>query len=207
MKFTTFVALVAFGLTTTAAMAQNTQDTTPETAPAETPAAPLPGGDLAIGSTGEPQPGQIYQRETHGDFSIRCVKAPAGETDPCQLFQRLSDQTGNPTADVNFFPVTGVDGVEGGATVVTPLQTLLTAQVTLSVDGGSERRYPFAFCDAQGCYARMGFTAAEMAQFRSGSQGEISVRPALAPDQVVTMRLSLSGFTAGMNALSAPPAE
>ena len=121
--------------------------------------------------------------------------------EPCQLFQRLTDANGNPTADVNFFDVAGDGQVQGGATVVTPLQTLLTSQVTLSVDGGAERRYPFAFCDTQGCYSRMGFTAAEMAEFRAGATATISVRPALAPEQLVVMNMSLAGFTAGMQAI------
>jgi len=163
--------------------------------------------ELPLGQAATPQVPQIYERETHGDFSVRCARVPDTAVEPCQLFQRLTDANGNPTADVNFFDVAGDGQVQGGATVVTPLQTLLTAEVTLSVDGGVERRYPFAFCDAQGCYSRMGFTAAEMAEFRAGNSVTISVRPALAPDQLVVMNLSLSGFTAGMQAITVAEAQ
>ena len=163
----------------------------------EAPTAP----ELPLGQTATAQAPQIYEREAHGDFSVRCARVPDTAVEPCQLFQRLTDANGNPTADVNFFDVAGDGQVQGGATVVTPLQTLLTSQVTLSVDCGAERRYPFAFCDTQGCYSRMGFTAAEMAEFRAGATATISVRPALAPEQLVVMNMSLAGFTAGMQAI------
>ena len=34
-----------------------------------------------------------------------------------------------------------------GATVLTPLETLLTQMVTLTIDGGKAKRYPFTWCD------------------------------------------------------------
>jgi invasion protein IalB len=200
MKLTPLVMSLVFGLAaSTAATAQETA--TPQ-APAPAAAATPPGGDLALGAGDEPRVGNIYQREVHGDWAVRCVKMAEGQADPCQLFQRMVDQEGNPTADINFFDVADGGQVAGGATVVTPLQTLLTAQVTLIVDGGAERRYPFAFCDAQGCYSRMGFTAEEMAQFRGGKQATVKVRPAAAPDQEVIMSVSLTGFTAGIQSIT-----
>lgn len=180
-------------------------------APAETaPAGParVPGGELSTGTAAAPagqaaapaQPG-IYVREEHGDFEVRCLQAPDGQEDPCQLFQRLSDAEGNPTADINFFDLPPGSELAGGATILTPLQTLLTAQVTISIDGGQPRRYPFAFCDQSGCYARLGFTEADLNQFRRGASARVVVVPALAPDQPAELTLSLSGITAGLAAI------
>ena len=163
-------------------------------------AATLPGGDLARGQAvgGEPQ---IYVREEHGDWEVRCLEVPEGQEDPCQLYQRLLDEQGNPTADVNFFDLPDGSEIVAGATVLTPLQTLLTQQVTMTIDGGQPRRYPFSFCDQSGCYARMGFTQADVQALRRGASATLVVVPALAPDQPARMRMSLSGFTAGLAAV------
>ena len=171
-----------------------------ETPATETPAPAAPGGDLSVGEAlgGGPE---IYVREEHGDWEIRCLRAPEGQEDPCQMYQRLADQQGNPTADVNIFDLPDGGEVVAGATVLTPLQTLLTAQVTMTVDGGQPRRYPFSFCDPTGCYARMGFTAQDVASLKRGAKATIVVVPALAPDQRAEMTMSLTGFTAGLAAV------
>lgn len=170
-------------------------------APAEdAPSAPAPGGDLAVGQTAQTGP-QIYVREEHGDWEVRCLRAPEGQDDPCQLYQRLSDAQGQPTADINFFDLPDGNEIVAGATLLTPLQTLLTAQVRVSVDGGQPRTYPYSFCDPSGCYARMGFTAEDVANFRRGAVAEVIVVPALAPDQPAELTMSLSGFTAGLAAV------
>jgi invasion protein IalB len=188
-------------------------------APAEAPEAQAPEAQAPAAAveellpTGEPVAGaapaqaaaqgpEIYVREEHGDWEVRCLRAPEGQEDPCQLFQRLEDQNGNPTADVNVFDLPDGGEIVAGATVLTPLQTLLTAQVTMSVDGGEPRRYPFAFCDPAGCYARLGFTAGDVARLRAGANAEIVVVPAQAPDQQANLTMSLMGFTAGYAAVS-----
>ena len=165
---------------------------------------PPPGGELAEGrSVGEALGGgpQIYIREEHGDWEVRCLEAPEGQEDPCQLYQRLSDQQGNPTADVNFFDVPDGGDIVAGATVLTPLQTLLTAQVVMTIDGGQPRRYPYSFCDPAGCYSRMGFSSADVAAFKAGNTATLVVVPALAPDQSAELKMSLKGFTAGLAAV------
>ena len=195
------VAALALALTfATPASAQDAADDTAD----ETPAPTSPGGDLTTGqSVGQALGGgpEIYVREEHGDWEVRCLKAPEGQDDPCQLYQRLADQQGNPTADVNFFDLPDGNEIVAGATVLTPLQTLLTAQVTMTVDGGQPRRYPYSFCDTTGCYSRMGFTAEDIAAFKRGAKATLIVVPALAPDQRAELTMSLMGFTAGMAAV------
>lgn len=213
-RFSPFLASIAALSMTFAApvMAQDATATDGDATATETPApAPVtPGGDLSTGSAvGEAIGGgpQIYVREEHGDWEVRCLEAPEGQDDPCQLYQRLSDQQGNPTADVNFFDVPDGGDVVAGATVLTPLQTLLTAQVTLAVDGGQPRRYPYSFCDSSGCYSRMGFTAEDVAAFKRGAAATLTVVPALAPDQQAQLTMSLTGFTAGLAAVEVPNPE
>lgn len=187
------------------AAAQTADDTaTPEAeAPATDVEAQAEGaGGLSLGEpvATEPQVGQPYVVETFTAWELRCVKAPEGE-DPCQLYQLLRDEGGNAVAEFTIFPLPEGGQAAAGATVITPLETLLTAQLRLSVDGGQARRYPFAFCSTIGCFSRMGFTADEIAQFKAGSAATVAINPAAAPDETVDLSLSLSGFTAGFEAL------
>ena len=115
--------------------------------------------------------GQPYERETFGDWSLRCVRAAEGP-DPCQLYQLLLDAEGNAVAEISMFPLPEGGEAVAGATIVAPLETLLTEELTLSVDGAAARVYPFTFCTAAGCVARVGFTAEEVQQFRNGVAAE-----------------------------------
>lgn len=176
--------------------------------PAATPAAD-PATDLNMGApvtAGPPQVGQTYIRGApFGDWSLRCLKAETGE-DPCQLYQLLSDADGNAVAEISMFPLPAGGQAAAGATIVAPLETLLTEQITISVDGTGARRYPFTFCNRAGCVARVGFTAEEVAQFKAGAEASLRIVPAAAPDQEVVLKISLVGFTAGYDSTATPPA-
>lgn len=193
--------------TTESARAPESEAPAAEAAPAEPPAdaasgAPQP--DLALGepADGEPQVGQPYVREEFGDWSLRCLRTEDGN-DPCQLYQLLLDQEGNAVAEISLFPLPEGREATAGAEIVAPLMTLLTEDLTMSVDGTAGRRYPFSFCNAAGCVARVGFTAEEIQQFKQGNAGLLSLVPAMAPDQRVDLTISLSGFTAGYDAVVA----
>ena len=181
-----------------------------EEAPAETEATDDSGqqteSDLAIGTEAEPPVGATYDVQKIKDWSVRCVKTENGN-DPCRLHQLLRDAQGTPVAEINFFTVPEGGPVAAGASVVTPLETLLTEQVRLSVDAGKALVYPFRFCIQTGCISRMGFTPDELEQFKRGANARIIIVPANAPDAEVVLEISLSGFTAGFETLSALPAE
>lgn len=143
--------------------------------------------------------GQAYFAEQSGDWALRCLRTPEDQRDPCQLYQLLLDDDGNEVAEFSMFPLPPGSQAAAGATIVVPLETLLTQQLTLSVDGSNSRRYPFTFCNAAGCVARVGFTEDEVNQFKRGNTANLRMVPAAAPDQEVNLTVSLSGFTAGFD--------
>jgi len=147
------------------------------------------------------QVGETYILSEHGDWDLRCIRAPEGQKDVCQLYQLLEDQNGNSVAEINMFNLPDDDELAAGATIVTPLETLLTAQVTLSVDGGTAKIYPFTFCTPIGCFSRVGFTDGDVAAFKAGNEAQIFIVPVQAPDQRVRLTVSLTGFTAGFDAV------
>ncbi|MGG7644612.1 invasion associated locus B family protein [Rhodovulum sp. YNF3179] len=158
-------------------------------------------GDLSLGSEQGSQPGETYVAATHGDWEVRCVRTD-GENDPCQMNQVVADPEGNPVAEVSIFDVPPGRQAAAGATIVTPLGTLLTAQLSLSIDENQPKRYPFSWCVQQGCFARIGFTAAELDALKRGVKADMAIASFQAPDQPVRLEVSLSGFTAAFDDIS-----
>jgi len=184
-----------------------------ETAPAE-PAAPVdgtaaqaPAGDLAIG-TEVPADGvgATYTQEVFTDWELRCIRSAEGD-DPCQLYQLLKDEGGNSVAEVSLFTLPAGQQAIAGATIVTPLETLLTEDILVQVDSGAAKRYPFSFCTEGGCIARLGFTAEDIAGLKAGAKATVTIVPVAASDQKVNLNLSLNGFTAGYAALEKLPQQ
>lgn len=118
------------------------------------------------------------------------------------MYQLLNDGEGNSVAEIAIVSLPDSGDAVAGATIVVPLETLLTEQLTLRVDGGTARRFPYNFCNNGGCVTRIGLSAQDIALFRNGAQATLSMVPAAAPDQTVTVTMSLAGFTAAYTAAS-----
>ncbi|MEL6640496.1 MAG: invasion associated locus B family protein [Pseudomonadota bacterium] len=176
-------------------------------APSTEETAPAPDDGLSLGEPVGPQVGEPYVREEFGDWALRCVKAEDGTPDPCNLYQLLTNTDGVAVAEFNIFPLPAGQRAAAGATIVVPLETLLTQQLTIAVDGQNARRYPFTFCNRAGCVARVGFTQEEVDQFKRGNAGTVRLVPAADPTVEVVLDVSLTGFTAGFNASTAAEAE
>jgi invasion protein IalB len=194
-----------------------------ETAPAAdaAPAAEAqPSGETAGGV------GSIYVGATHGDWELRCERTESG-ADPCTMHQVLANPEGQPMAEITLFDLPPGGEAAAGASVVTPIETLLNQNLTIQVAGGQAKRYPFTFCFAtplrapdggpvlnangvpeidSGCVARVGFTAEEVEAFRKGSEALVTVF-AVNANQPFTARMSLRGFTAGFAAMQEASAK
>ncbi|MEM6889172.1 MAG: invasion associated locus B family protein [Pseudomonadota bacterium] len=177
--------------------AQTTQQSADSDTEADAPAElgldlgePVPEDELAVG--------QMYEVEKNGDWTVRCVKTNA-EKDPCEMYQLLSNSEGTPIAEIMLFELPEGQQAAAGASVIVPLETSLQQQLTIRVDQSTPKRYPFAYCDTVGCHARIGLTDEEIGNYRRGAEAAISIVPIRAPDQRVTVSMSLSGFTASFN--------
>ncbi len=163
--------------------------------------------DFDIGQSLEPAVGEAYERETFGDWSVRCIKAPEGEAERCNLYQLLINDEGVSVAEFNMFRLPEDGRVAAGANIVVPLETFLPERLTLAVDGENARIYPYRFCNRAGCVARVGFTQAEVDEFKRGVAGSLRIVPAAAPDTEVVLAVSLSGFTAAYDSITPVPVE
>ena len=184
---------------------QDTTDQTAETAEQDAEA-PAQNADqlLDLGTPADAalRVGQRYSKEKFGDWDLACVNTQSGE-DPCSLLQVLVDDEGGPVAEVSLFRIDQSGGGQAvvGATVIAPLETLLPAGLTVSVDGAPGKRYNFSFCNSAGCVAQIGLTEADINAFKQGTKAIFSLRPAPSPENTVEVSMSLKGFTAGFNAV------
>ena len=127
--------LIGVSLTAGAALAQSTDGEAADTSPS----------GLSTGIVeGEIQVGQTYVREEFNTWQLRCVKTE-NDKDPCQLYQLLNDAEGNSVAEFNMFPLPEGQQAVAGANIVTPLETLLTANLRMAIDGGQTKVYPYSF--------------------------------------------------------------
>lgn len=192
-------AIAAAALFALPALAQDTTAPAAPAAPAPAAAAPAAAAPAAAPADG---PGSAYVAATFGDWEQRCVRTEEG-SDPCQLYQLLKDENGGSVAEFTIMGLRAGGEAAAGATIITPLDTLLTEGIAMQVDGGKTKRYPFTFCTPMGCVARVGFTAAELDALKKGNTGQLAIVPLAAPDKHVVVALSLKGFTAGLDAVNA----
>lgn len=166
----------------------------------------VPPNDLSMGRpvNGGDEAGATYIAEEFEAWEMRCVRTEEGD-DPCQLYQLLKDENGNSVAEISVFglPEAQQQQAVAGATIITPLGTLLTRQLTLSVDSGQAKRYPFTFCATAGCFSRIGLGSADINAFKRGVTAVLTVVPVAAPDQQIELDISLAGFTDGYEAVVA----
>ena len=193
----------------TEAPAETTPAADADAAPAQTGTdAPADAADAPAAAAGQPaandpnRPGTYYAKSEHGDWTIRCIRAGEGK-DPCEMYKLLNDQEDNAVAELTLVPLSN-GNVAAGATLVAPLETDLIEGLGFQVDSGEMRGYPFSFCAPVGCISRLGFTEAELSGMKRGSKASVQLLPFGGdPKQPVKLDISLSGFTAAFDELTA----
>ncbi|WP_299075422.1 invasion associated locus B family protein [uncultured Ruegeria sp.] len=175
--------------------AVSAQEATPteETPNAET------GTELDLGESG-PRVGEQFVKEKSGEWDVSCIKAEDGE-DPCAIVQVLNGPQGEPIAEVSIGKLPEGGAAVAWANVIVPLETLLQAQLALSIDGAPRKLYNYHHCVPVGCVAQLGLSQGDLSAMKAGSKATFSLVPARFPDQVLEMDMSLSGFTTGFDGL------
>jgi invasion protein IalB len=200
----TFFATTLCLLLGTAAFAQDTAAPAPDAPTADAPAAAAPAVDgLSMGTDAVDVDGigSSYTEATFGTWQQRCVRTEDG-ADPCDLYKLIQDSDGNNVAEFSLFGLPAGQQAAAGATIIVPIETLLTAGLVMSVDNGKPRSYPYAWCTSTSCVSRIGFTQAEIDSFKKGNEAKITIVPAVAPEEKVELVIPLTGFTAGYDAVN-----
>lgn len=188
-----------------AADAEPDSDTPPEADPgagteAQNPAQGAVTDQLSMGRENEDP---TYTKAEYGSWQLKCFKSEAEtQEELCQMYQLLTEEAGNPVAEFSLFRLPEGERAAAGATLVVPLGTLLESGIQISIDGAKAKAYSYAFCSMVGCFARVGFTQAEIDAFKKGKAATLTIVPAQAPDQSVEIKAPLDGFTAAYDNVS-----
>lgn len=169
----------------------------PADAQAEDGAAAPNAADQAFPVGGAPEVPEL-STEVFDDWELRCT----ADNSECFLYQLVTNDAGDPVSEITVIALPPGGEAVTGATVVTPLGTLLTAGVKFRIDGGQVRQYPFSWCLRSGCFARFGFDANGLASLKAGNSAHMILQAIDIPDQPINLQISLKGFTAGYNALA-----
>lgn len=130
-----------------------------------------PDNGLDLGQEG-PRPGEQFVKEKFGDWDLSCIKAQQGE-DPCAIVQILKGNQGDPIAEVSIGRLPEGGAAVAWANVIVPLETLLQAQLALSVDGAPRKLYNYHHCLPVGCVAQLGLSQWRYRCNESWHQGDL----------------------------------
>jgi invasion protein IalB len=145
-------------------------------------------------------PGQVYIADTFKDWEVLCIKS-GDEIDSCHISQLISDGDGNPTASLSLYRYMEEEGIAAAVTILTPLKTLLTSNLELTIEDQAPVEYPFSWCDQRGCHVRIALTDDDVFSMKKGSKAKIRIESIAAPGEPVVLELSLLGFTKAFAAL------
>lgn len=193
------IKITAFALLLALAAPLHAQEADPATDPA---ASPDSGLSMGVPADGEGI-GKPYIAAKFEAFEQRCMRTEL-DADPCELYMLLKDDQGAAVAEFSMYglPESTDSPAVAGANFMAPLETLLPAGISMQIDDKEPKGYPFSVCSAAGCLARMGFTADEVEAMKNGAEITFMLVPFVAPDQKVTLKMSLKGFTAGLEAVN-----
>lgn len=138
----------------------------------------------------------------HGAWKIQCESAPAAaEGQPpqrqCGMVQTTSNEK-NPKATLTLVLVRTVAGdkAQVNMRVIAPIGVFLPTGVALEIDGNAVGRVPFTRCMPQVCMAFAEASAETLTKMRKGKEANFIIYEA--PGIGLPMKLSLSGFSAGL---------
>jgi invasion protein IalB len=136
----------------------------------------------------------IYVSDTFKDWQKLCVQSTEG-IERCHIYHLIKDGNDHPTAEMALFRVFDEEGISAAATILTPLETLLTSDLKFSVDNSEAVVYPFSWCNKRGCHVRVAFTDDDILSMKKGHAGKLEIESITAPGETIVLKVSLSGFT------------
>lgn len=161
------------------------------------------GGNAAMAqgvTTATPQTEQTYVAAEHRDWQVLCTPVPDSEAELCEMYQLLTEESGQPVAEITIAALAETGDIVAGATITTPLETFLPTGLGFRIGRETEemRIEPFRVCTAVGCVVRMGLTADEVTQMQRGAEAFVTIAPFVQIDQPLDLAVSLMGFTAAL---------
>jgi invasion protein IalB len=151
------------------------------------------------------QPPKIDLIATHGAWKIQCETNPQGQEGQapgrqCGMVQSTKSEK-NPNVALTLVLVKSKQGDKDVTMmrVIAPIGVFLPTGVALEIDGNAVGRVPFTRCMAQVCMAFAEASPETLTKMKKGNVANFIIYEA--PGLGMPMKLSLDGFSAGLQNL------
>lgn len=143
-------------------------------------------------------------RESHGDWKVLCQSVPEGMDPVCVMEQIALNADNEPLVNMRLRKLSNQTDKDGNpvpavAQIIVPLNVFLPAGLGVKIDENEVRGAPYERCTSSGCVVRAPVSPEMLADMENGSTAQILM--VIEPGSSVPATLSLSGFSAAMDAI------
>ena len=142
----------------------------------------------------EPQKMEPYIKERFENWTLKCIK-PVNSIERCEANQIIFNQKQQPVAEISIIKLPKGQVAAAAATIIVPLETILSEGLVLAIQELEPKKYQFKFCNSLGCYSQIGLTDDEVEALKMKEKASIFLKHISSGDQQIVIPMSLDGFT------------
>ena len=142
----------------------------------------------------EPQKMEPYIKERFENWTLKCIK-PVNSIERCEANQIIFNQKQQPVAEISIIKLPKGQVAAAAATIIVPLETILSEGLVLAIKELEPKKYQFKFCNSLGCYSQIGLTDDEVEALKRKGKASIFLKHISSGDQQIVIPMSLDGFT------------
>jgi len=142
----------------------------------------------------KPQKTEPYIKERFENWTLKCIK-PVNSIERCEANQIIFNQKQQPVAEISIIKLPKGQVAAAAATIIVPLETILSEGLVLAIQELEPKKYQFKFCNSLGCYSQIGLTDDEVEALKRKEKASIFLKHISSGDQQIVIPMSLDGFT------------
>ena len=151
----------------------------------------------------EPQKTEPYIKERFENWSLKCIKT-VNSIERCEANQIIFNQKQQPVAEISIIKLPKGQIAAAAATIIVPLETILSEGLVLAIQELEPKKYQFKFCNSLGCYSQIGLTDDEVEALKRKEKASIFLKHISSGDQQIVIPMSLDGFTKTFSNVTQP---
>ena len=151
----------------------------------------------------EPQKTEPYIKERFENWSLKCIKT-VNSIERCEANQIIFNQKQQPVAEISIIKLPKGQVAAAAATIIVPLETVLSEGLVLAIQELEPKKYQFKFCNSLGCYSQIGLTDDEVEALKRKEKASIFLKHISSGDQQIVIPMSLDGFTKTFSNVTQP---
>ena len=161
--------------------------------------------NLSIDDTmmSEPQKTEPYIKERFENWTLKCIK-PVNSVERCEANQIIFNQKKQPVAEISIIKLPKGQVAAAAATIIVPLETILSEGLVLAIQELEPKKYQFKFCNSLGCYSQIGLTDDEVEALKRKEKASIFLKHISSDDKQIVIPISLAGFTKAFSNVTQP---